>query len=60
MPSPNDLNLIDETLGEQPLQEGTPDGAMAAESMLQMLTAADKNQRMIAARYFCDHRMRAR
>lgn len=56
MPSPNDLNLIDETLGEQPLQESTPDGAVTADSMLTMLAATDKNQRMIAARYFCDHR----
>ncbi|MEB3225338.1 MAG: HEAT repeat domain-containing protein, partial [Synechococcus sp.] len=50
MPSPNDLNLIDETLGEASQTNAS------TEAMLGLLEAADKTQRMIAARYFCDHR----
>ncbi|WP_024545501.1 HEAT repeat domain-containing protein [Picosynechococcus sp. NKBG15041c] len=55
MPSPNDLNLINETFGET-LQANASEDAATAESMLAKLENADKTQRMIAARYFCDHR----
>lgn len=55
MPSPNDLNLIDETFGEPP-QQRVQQETETVESMLAMLGDTDKTQRMIAARYFCDHR----
>lgn len=55
MPSPNDLDLINETFGD-PLQDVASDGAATGEAMLGLLHDVDKIQRMVAARYFCDHR----
>lgn len=55
MPSPNDLNLIDETFGAPP-PAAVADDATTVDAMLAQLAGEDKTQRMIAARYFCDHR----
>lgn len=56
MPSPNDLNLLDDTFGNSRAEENPDTTKPTSAEMLPLLRADDKVQRMIAARYFCDHR----
>jgi HEAT repeat protein len=56
MPSPNDLNLLDDTFGNPREREASDLAKPTAAEMLPLLRADEKTQRMIAARYFCDHR----
>ncbi|AFY39482.1 PBS lyase HEAT domain protein repeat-containing protein [[Leptolyngbya] sp. PCC 7376] len=56
MPSPNDLDLLNETFGTPGEDAEVTASQPDATDMVESLRAEDKTKRMIAARYFCDHR----
>lgn len=55
MPSPNDLNLVNDTFGDRPEGIDSGENLPDVEGMLAKLQATEKLERMTAARYFCDH-----
>ena len=57
MPSPNDLDLLNDTFGDPTSDSASESSAQPdATEMVEALRADDKTQRMIAARYFCDNK----
>ncbi len=56
MPSPNDLDLLNDTFGDPAQDTEVTVAQPDATEMVASLSDGDKMKRMIAARYFCDNK----